>query len=367
MAIANGTRRADGFTLRKEGVLASPLSQRASKQSRVPSCRIYPNGEFGLGYKFPREESLPLQHNHAGGVSSGHMRSEASKVALESRLACQVSRILTEAKRALSGKRYGLRGMTNYGKKMVRNAGYLLESKYGKSRITFLTLTVPPLSLEGARRVAQNWGEIIRQLGQWIYRKLDRRGLPGQYVLVSEIQPQRVSNGRLESLHVHAAFVGRLRSGNWAIHYSEIRSFWCSLLSRVSGETVESQAVERLERVKKSVENYLSKYMSKGSEEIEKLIEIGGVECVPKQWWNMNNLMREEIKSGMLKGENVSIILELLIKNHYQGHGSEAFKFCRIIERDITDYQSIVVGYFGRLTRETLADLTELCQGLKSA
>jgi hypothetical protein len=104
--------------------------------------------------------------------------------------------------------------------------------------------------------------------------------------------------------------------------------------------------------------------MSKGAEDIEAFAELMGWECVPRQWWNMSKEMRRMVKAACLTSPQVMLVVDALVHQHYFVAPHEYFKFCRIIEVKATELQSFVVGYWGRLTEDAVADLLDMSKGI---
>lgn len=147
----------------------------ASRPDRTVSGRVFPNGEFGVGYVPPR------------GISAEDRRYEADRryAELNAEITADIeideslpegfkytrTKVLnpppklgigTESSQL--GVKYGRKGITGYGRKMVRNAGTLIgraaEGRYNR-RVMMGTLTLPSYSPESMRNIAMNWGEIV--------------------------------------------------------------------------------------------------------------------------------------------------------------------------------------------------------------
>lgn len=331
------------------------VGYRGSKQARVPCCRVWPNGEFGLGYAPRLEEALETERNLAGGVSLGAMRAECDRIAATGAEPLD----LTSPSNSHMPVR-GMKGMTGYGQKMVRNGAFILQRDAGMRNLTFLTLTLPPMGETEALRVVGHWGEIVRQLIQWVARRLKRSGLRSSVVLVTELQTARLERHDAACLHIHAVFQGKKRGKTWAIPVGEMRTFWVSLLSRIAGEEVFSANCVDMKQVRKNAANYLSKYMSKGCGDIEKLSQIVGVERVPSTWWNMTSEARRMVKRECLTGSGVAWVVDELVRSHIRDSGGWGLKFVKAIEIPVTEIQTVVIGYWGVMDAGTVGDLTDM-------
>lgn len=194
---------------------------------------------------------------------------------------------------------------SSYGRRIVRNGAWWLQREFGRDCLSFLTCTLPDEVVEIlaiAEDAAGLWAEIIRQFEQWLKRKLESMGLCEFIVGVTEVQIKRWINHGKVGLHLHWVFQGRLTNKSaWSINKEEFANAWNRIVSNVIGKKVESSSATRVERIKKSVENYLSKYMSKGGEVIDEIIEAGKRDLLPTSWWNVSNALRRIIKSMMFK------------------------------------------------------------------
>lgn len=303
-----------------------------------------------VGARAPNSEWV----RERAGEIAGEWRMQANREA-KLRLACLWSEILTNVRMP---RKNGATGITPYGKKMVRSAATLLQRRHGRHKLTFLTLTVPEMSRQGLLRVASQWGELLRQLFQWLRRNLQSQGLPASIISVTECQPKRLKSGSLGCLHVHATFVGWNRAKKrWALHYLQVRKWWLKALSRIAGERVESQACEQLKRVEKSVAGYLGKYMSKGGDGLEEMASIYGPEVVPGQWWNATAEMRRLVREETRSGEDVGEILESLVNSYFLGE-SKFPGFLQAHHVSLDGFQYLV-AYGGRVDDATRKELME--------
>lgn len=360
----DGYSRLTGFLPQGFG---SPESSRVSRPTKVACGRIWPNGEFGLGYTKNKEQSDPFRPDRAGGVSSEAMQREAARIVQGGAEGLDLTSLRNSRKPPNRPESYGRKGLTGYGGKMVRNGGYVLQQRAPRRCLTFLTLTLPPMGPGAAQQVAESWGETVRLFLEWLGRCLCRQGLPKAVVSVTELQTERLRRSDAACLHLHAVFQGRMAGKSWAVSPKMVRAWWLRRLSKVTGGRVESLNCCDMKPVEKDAGNYLSKYMSKGVESIESYAELVGWKAVPRQWWNMTAACRSLVKGQTLSGETVMSLLDEAVHAYYNSGIIEGFKFVRAIEVQATEVQSFVVGYWGKLTRESCADFRALAGMLKSA
>lgn len=120
-------------------------------------------------------------------------------------------------------------------------------------------------------------------------RALVRAGLPGKVVYVLELQKRG-------AIHWHLCFQGRQPRKHWAVEPLEFRSMLDDVL-RNHGFTYKTiKSASRVERIKKSLVGYMSKYMTKGEP------EQGTTLGFPTAWWGMSRELLTEIKQKMVTG-----------------------------------------------------------------
>jgi len=103
--------------------------------------------------------------------------------------------------------------------------------------------------------------------------------------------------------------------------------------------------------------------MSKGSEDVEKFAELVGWERVPRQWWTATKSIKKAVKKFTISGEEMSKILDTIVHNYWESGGvpgTMGVVFSRPITIKATEYQDLVIGYFGKIDRATYRDLWEL-------
>lgn len=198
-------------------------------------------------------------------------------------------------------QRRGLNGITSYGKKLVRN-GCLRLDREAAGNLSFLTLTLPAVSQAETVKLAQSWAEVLRTFNQWLSRSLNRGGVSGELVGVTEIQTQRLARTGICALHYHCCFQGRLsRYDEWILQPQSIREAWKRSVSKYlenSPENYDWRSVENIQRVKKSVGAYLGKYLSKGLNDIPNGnadIPINISSMFPSSWYSISNSLRQRV------------------------------------------------------------------------
>jgi hypothetical protein len=301
------------------------------------NCRIFPNGEFSvweekanLEVSGPPEQPdylgltlLPISHRVALGLSD------------------------PPGDRA----RKGARGITRHGARTVRNAAYLLEEKYGRQNLTFLTCTLPRIDDCAEYSAGREWAEILRIFNQNLARLLKAAGLPPTYVGCTEIQEGRYAEYGGLPLHLHLVFPGRRPFKSWTISAAQFRSLWRSAVLARCPEFNEANFKSSVDcqAVKVSAENYLGKYMSKGAPLLATLLaeDPGLAEFLPLSWWSCSMNLRRAIGRRIAGGHDSA---RKLIKDIREK--DTRVDFSAEVRIQLNDGNEIIAAIVGKLSPE---------------
>lgn len=249
----------------------------------------------------------------------------------------------------------GVKGITSYGKKMVKSAAVLLEKRFGRQSLMFGTTTLPALTPEQMVKVCESWAEIGRQFFQGLQRLLARRGLSTDYVQVTEIQEKRFLEWGQIAPHFHWVCQSRRSArSKHLITPMEIRRLWERVLSNVLGCPVDGKAATRIETPRKSVGKELGKYMSKGGKLVY-AVECAGRESeLPSAWWGASRQLKTQVKQAIVElTDHRALFLDDNLAKLQLG-GQISF---RRIYQEINDFDTgktweICVGVTGWFTSE---------------
>jgi len=205
-------------------------------------------------------------------------------------------------------KPYGENGITNYGKKVVRNSAILLEKKYGKHRLGFVTCTLPGVDEVLCKLAISKWSEICRRFYQKVKRQLEKISQPFIYTGVTEIQENRFKKYGVPAPHLHFVYVCRssARDVYW-LYICQLHRAWNEALGECLSGVGAAKPWEfgtvlgsvHAKRVQKSASAYLGKYISKGCTVVEAMKEAGYSEF-PKQWWTASMQMKKMFKESIV-------------------------------------------------------------------
>jgi hypothetical protein len=346
--------------------------QISARPGRQVSARIFPNGEFGVGF---------VPHR---GISAKDRRYERDRrYAIDNAEIEPTTQISPDGERIIYTrhyvqkipdpklgigsesshvrKKYGLKGITSYGRKMLRNAGDLLDkacaNRYNR-RVVMGTLTVPSYSPDTMKAICSNWGDIVRKFFQRIKRHYARHRYAFDYAGCTEIQPARLQNRSEVGLHLHFLFVAiRLGRGKWVLGDNLVRRVWGETIDHYLGQDDTSQNPNyRREDVSKSSAGYIAKYMSKGTEQVRQVVEEFGEEWLPSQWWYMSAPVRKSILAHTIRSQGT--IADMLLCICTNGM-DEYYRYirCSTLPTDANEFaqshgcpSEIVLGYGGLLS-----------------
>lgn len=327
--------------------------------------RIWPNGNFSIGVGPVGQQALEFEEEDEGIQA----RYGAAGPIADAVSALTSSNALNSHSPEIDRPQRGLKGITALGQQMLRSACYLLERDYGNQDLCFATLTVPSLP-KGARfLLAQNWSELVRQLLQWVSRKLMSAGRPTKVCGCTEIQSARLASRGEAYLHLHLVWPAHSNCADrlWAVEWAEIRDWWERALVRFSCCELPHHPRVELAPVKKSAERYMGKYLSKGSGECldEFIADLG--ECsVPPAWWFMTADMRQQVKAETAQGPNTGVLLDAVIQNALNDGLGDIFEWIRPVMIQFTD-RPVHIGWCGRLKAGTRDDLLSMLAPLTSS
>lgn len=325
---------------------------------RRPSGTLWPHGEFSLGYAAPRPDGGDWHEDPFVGLGVDdvpHGRDIAGEVARLN---------LSDVRNSTKRPRRGLKGLTGYGKNMVKAFGFLLQEKYPHHRVTLGTVTLPPMGQQARREVVRGWSDLVREYLRWLSRRLERRGLPQVVCSVTEIQPKRLATQNEGYLHLHTLWLNRpAKSGNWAIDPCELRSWLESYLERKIPSYQGGHVNVNVKPVEGEVARYMAKYMSKGGDCLTEALADWGEDCCPATWWNMTAPAREWVKSETLKGGAVGEYIETMLHYLWDTSDDSWLEFLRHVELEF-DGVMITVGYRGRMEKGVAIDARVMLKSL---
>ena len=328
--------------------------------------KIYPNGEFTLGFIAQEKKRVDDSRYERGQVGEVYATSPEpdyvettcgnTRIPHEEREFSPLNLAVVQNHHTSSVK-YGLNGITSYGKRVVRNVGFLMEKEFGRQNLSMGTLTIPQFTETVMRAIAHNWAYLVRTFFQEMKRLYEREGLTFRYVSVTEIQPKRWRNHQQVGLHIHYLWVPQWVdwAKQWLVSYDDIRGIWKRLLTNVIAKalstTKELPPIPtpnfRDERVKKDASRYMAKYMSKGTDVTKEVAITKGEDYLPSQWWSADTTSKRLLQEAILhpQGEALAMVVEAC---ESEDETLLDYSYCIEIER--TDRPVLKAGYVGQLS-----------------
>lgn len=320
-----------------------------NRPSYSPRGTIWPHGEFSLGYSRSEIDS-PLDDRHPADNPEGWLGRGCPE---DGGAGVPPALNLSDAPNSHRRPKRGLKGITSYGRQMVKAAGHVMQNLLPGHRYSLLTVTVPPLSADKRTQLVARWSELTRQFLQWLARRLEEQGLPALAVLVTEVQPERVLKSAEGYLHYHV-MVPSLPAfrGSWSVHPNTVREWFARRLAALLDVPDLGHVNVNAKPVTGSAVRYLAKYMSKGGDVLAEALKDWGAECCPSTWWNLTATLRGAVKSATRRGEETGYYLESLVNYAFDCSAlDEVFDYLRHVELEF-DGVKVTVGWRGRLTHE---------------
>ena len=205
------------------------------------------------------------------------------------RVAAAATALVPSANSAQPIGAHGFRGLPAAARRSIRDAGAVLDAEYGS--LAFFTVTLPPDAAACATR--ETVATFQSRLLFLLRRQLVRLGLPPLVLLVAEMHPGRRSLDGAPVPHWHGVLkVAHRPYERWTFRKEDFNRAVLQA-HRIAfgfrrGHTQRLQLVPQ----KTGAARYLSKYISKGSSDVESLRgELAG-RMVPRQWWSWTGELR---------------------------------------------------------------------------
>lgn len=257
---------------------------------------------------------------------------------------------------------YGSHGITAFGRKFVKNACVLLERKYGRERLGFVTCSLPGYPKELHHRINGVWSEITRRFYQKLSRQLKKISKPALYVGVTEIQEKRFRKFGVPAPHLHFVYLCRdSKNSRPYLFVCQIHRAWNESIREgisVAGYPFTMSSLVpwgsvHCKTVQKSASAYLGKYLSKGTSVLTKMKDAGWNEF-PKQWWSACVEVKEMFKQSVIHMDrNFALSLFYQIEDYlHEG----VVTWCQFVDVLIDgDYRTM--GLVGTLSQQAYEDI----------
>lgn len=210
---------------------------------------------------------------------------------------------LVNGSQSASKTRRVAKALTRHGRRMIECAMTVMESRWKRDVLSFLTLTLPPAAVVEALRNPDGLRASYRHFRKILQQKLARAGLPDVFASVCEIHPQRSEREGIAIPHWHLAFVGRKPGKSWEVSTTWVQETWANSLARngLIPDDVELVAATNVQPVRKSLRRYMSKYLGKGYAVPESVNEEKYFSLLPGQMHYVGEKLLKMVKQGITK------------------------------------------------------------------
>lgn len=245
----------------------------------------------------------------------------------------------------------GSGGITSRSRQQVKDAATLMEAKYGRSQLSFITHTIPPSAVT---EVHKNWVKILANLRRRYIRALQKANLPQDLVMVTEYQEERLAQSGHAVLHLHIVIVGREKKRHWSYDCEYYKQHWRECCQEFTNNAEDNQrwiASTRVESIRKSCANYLGKYMSKGVSTLGSVLASDPSAFIPSSWHILSQKLRVwvRISTRHYEGRTASELFDWLTSE-----AVELMRFNRYIKIPTEDGRGLTVGWYGDLKNRDL-------------
>ena len=215
------------------------------------------------------------------------------------------------------------RRFTRYAAQWIREAAACLERECG-TNVVFCTATLPGSTTAAMKVLAAYSSYLTELLNQWLRDNVEGVMMIG----VWEFQKRG-------ALHLHWA-VGRKAPGGLEVIKTELKTWWCKVLARLSRETgIDlfgrqhggswakhwNKVQVDVEPVRKSISRYLSKYITKGHR-----LRNNEHAFPPASWWSCSSAIKQLVRSA--RKETGSIEVEVITAKQGYEHIASILKAC---------------------------------------
>lgn len=259
---------------------------------------------------------------------------------------------------------YGSHGITKFGRRVCENACILLQQKWGKNRLGFLTATIPAVGRGVCEQLIAHWGDISRRFYQKIKRIHEKKHSTFVYVGCTEIQEKRFRDTSLAVPHLHAVYVSRKHPcSRYTVSTEQFYKAWNDAVNEVlvlRGHspimgTGGHRGSVKVEPIRKSASAYIGKYISKGCG-VAEAMKAAGYTKFPRQWWTASMQCKKMFKEALIRLPQG--IASQLFYDSEQLVDNESIAWMQRVFIDVGGYE-YCVGITGKLSLDAYKFLKE--------
>lgn len=255
--------------------------------------------------------------------------------------------------------RRGTKGITPYGRSIIRCGAQWLTDRFGARNLSFLTCTLPESALVVC--TPETWAEVVRQFLQSLRRQLVRVGLCPEIVGCIEIQEKRLLKTQgIPPLHLHLVFQGREPYRGWSLQKQTFQELWEQSCQNVWPDCRGFGQSTRVESIRSSAVSYLGKYMSKGGQVLSQC----KTELLPSAWYTISTKLKKLVKDATFKvsGQSAHDLYEYF-------YSSDKLLWARSVWSDYTEQGTCyLTAWIGQIrSRDDYWETVEGCREILRA
>lgn len=257
---------------------------------------------------------------------------------------------LSLARNSKNCPRYGLNGLPAAGRKQVWRALALLEER--RPLLSFWTISLPTESLTALGQ-AGTLPVFQDRVRKELVRLLKAAGLPALVVGVAELQPKRSRAEGRPCPHWHIVFQGRKdRRSPWALSRAQLDGVIGAALATAGVRGPDLRSAGNVQKVRRSVRAYLSKYMTKGSGDCAPWKGTKHEALIPHQWWFWSRPLRAWVMKHVFP-----VVFEFLAWVHEHRKPLEERGLARFRQLDLSDPRAPVTWEINWLSCSLMAEI----------
>ena len=197
--------------------------------------------------------------------------------------------------------RPGLSGISAGGRKFLKDSLLLMEDLRGS--LCMWTVTLPDSDYSHLAQLG-TWPVFQRRLIDLLCRYLRDHQVEALAVAAVEIGDKRTSRTKRPMPHVHLVVNGwgrRHPKGGWLLSPDRMDYLVAKACQYAGLPPSDRRAASNVAPIRKSVHNYVSKYLTKqrGVDEVD--LSDGWDELIPRQWWNASEEARAMVDGALFK------------------------------------------------------------------
>ena len=198
--------------------------------------------------------------------------------------------------------RSGISGISTGGRQFLKDSLLLMEDF--RQSLAFWTVTLPDDDYSFFADGSASWPLFQRRCIDLCCRYLREHGVEAIAVAAVEIGDKRTRRVGRPMPHIHLVVNGwghRHPSGGWLLCPQRMDDLVAKAAQYAGLPLRERPAVSSVERIRRSVHNYVSKYLTKQAGIAEVDLSDGWDECIPRQWWNASEEARALVQGCLFK------------------------------------------------------------------